>query len=50
VGHNAWLADLDRFSGPNLHLTGWGYRGVGVGHIAADAVRIATRIATEAST
>jgi oxygen-dependent protoporphyrinogen oxidase len=50
VGHNAWLAELDRLSGPNLHLTGWGYRGVGVGHIAADAVRIATRIATEAST
>ena len=49
VGHSAWLADLDRLSGPNLHLTGWGYRGVGVGHIAADAVRIATHIATEGS-
>jgi protoporphyrinogen/coproporphyrinogen III oxidase len=51
VGHCRWLAEigsaLDRL--PGLHVTGWGYRGVGVGHIAGDAVRIAGRIATGAS-
>lgn len=50
VGHAAWLAELDRLCGSDLHLTGWGYRGVGVGHIAADAVRITAEIATESST
>lgn len=47
LGHGDWLAEVDRlasgFSG--LHLTGWGYRGVGVGHVAADATRTAQKIA-----
>lgn len=44
-GHGGWLAEVDALCDPGLHLTGWGYRGVGVGHIATDAVRIATEIA-----
>lgn len=46
IGHGAWLAEIDRLLGdrPGLHLTGWGYRGVGVGHLAADAVATAGRI------
>lgn len=45
VGHGAWLAALDAATPPGLHLTGWGYRGVGIGHVAADAARVAARIA-----
>lgn len=45
VGHGDWLAEIDRLSRPGLHLTGWGYRGIGVAHLAADAVAIAGRIA-----
>jgi len=46
IGHGAWLAEIDRLLGerPGLHLTGWGYRGVGVGHLAADAVATTHRI------
>ena len=46
IGHGAWLAEIDRRLGdrPGLHLTGWGYRGVGVGHLAADAVATAGRV------
>lgn len=46
IGHSAWLAEIDRrlVDLPGLHLTGWGYRGVGVGHLAADAVVTAGRI------
>lgn len=42
-GHRNWLAGLDELlpEQPGLYLTGWGYRGVGVGHLAADAVRVA---------
>lgn len=43
VGHSGWLATLDRMAGahPGLHLSGWAYRGVGLAHLATDAVRIA---------
>jgi oxygen-dependent protoporphyrinogen oxidase len=44
VGHAAWLAEVGRLLPPGLHLTGWGYRGVGVAHVAADAVATARRI------
>ncbi len=47
VGHTAWLAEVDRLvvAQPGLHLTGWAYRGVGVSHLATDAVRIADAVA-----
>ncbi len=47
IGHGTWLSELDGLLGerPGLHLTGWGYRGVGVAHLASDAVAIAGRIA-----
>ncbi len=49
IGHGAWLAEIDRRLGdkPGLHLTGWGYRGVGIGHLAADAVATADRVLGE---
>jgi len=47
VGHLSWLGELDRMLAgmPGLHLTGWGYRGVGVAHVASDAVSVARQIA-----
>lgn len=45
VGHAGWLAELEAVTPPGLHLTGWGYRGVGIGHVASDATRVAQRIA-----
>lgn len=46
TGHAAWLADLDGMleNRPGLHLTGWGYRGVGVGGLATDAANLADYI------
>ncbi len=46
IGHGAWLSELDALLGDRqgLHLTGWGYRGVGVAHIASDAVAVTNRI------
>lgn len=46
VGHRDWLGRLDALLAhrPGLHLSGWGYRGVGVAHLAADASLIARRI------
>ena len=48
IGHGEWLAELDGSLGdrPGLHLTGWGYRGVGVAHLASDAMATAARIAS----
>lgn len=48
IGHRRWLAEIDDMlrSRPGLFLTGWGYRGVGVAHLATDAVRVADAIAT----
>lgn len=46
-GHRDWLTRLDvaRQSLPGLHLTGWGYRGVGLTGLAADATRVSREIA-----
>ena len=42
IGHAEWLSTVDRLltDRPGLHLTGWGYRGVGLTHLATDAVRV----------
>ena len=47
VGHLRWLSRVEVALGefPGLHLTGWGYRGVGVNHVASDALRVASEIA-----
>ncbi|MEX0825845.1 MAG: protoporphyrinogen oxidase [Acidimicrobiia bacterium] len=47
LGHRDWLRNIDELVAvtPGLHLTGWGYRGVGVAHLATDATRLAARIA-----
>ena len=47
VGHREWLRSLDQnlADAPGLHLTGWGYRGVGLAQLAADATRVAERVA-----
>jgi protoporphyrinogen/coproporphyrinogen III oxidase len=45
VGHDRWLASVEAEAPPGLHLTGWGYRGVGISHLATDATRVAARIA-----
>ena len=46
IGHSAWLQEVERLTNsmPGLHLTGWGYRGIGVAHLAADAAAVAQRI------
>lgn len=42
VGHSAWLGELATTleNLPSLDLAGWGYRGVGLAHLAADAIRL----------
>lgn len=47
IGHAEWLSTVDRLLAdrPGLHLTGWGYRGVGLTHLATDAVRVAKAVA-----
>ena len=46
VGHGDWLRQLDRLLGrrPGLHVSGWGYGGVGVTDLATDAARVATTL------
>ena len=44
VGHDGWLASLERNLPTGLHPAGWSYRGIGVTRLAADAARIADRI------
>lgn len=46
-GHGVWRDQVESLvdAQPGLHLGGWGYHGVGVAHLAADANRIATRVA-----
>ncbi|MGH8946283.1 MAG: protoporphyrinogen oxidase [Acidimicrobiia bacterium] len=46
IGHASWLSTLDHLleDRPGLQLTGWGYRGVGVAHLATDAVRVAAAL------
>lgn len=43
VGHDRWLNGVQSLvaARPGLALTGWGYRGVGVAHIASDARAVA---------
>ncbi len=45
-GHLRWLSKVDEVvaSMPGLHLTGWGYRGVGIAHVASDALAVTDRI------
>lgn len=47
VGHLDWLRRIDSLleSRPGLHVTGWGYRGVGVVSLAVEAARLAREIA-----
>jgi protoporphyrinogen/coproporphyrinogen III oxidase len=44
VGHADWLAAVDRATPQTMHLTGWAYRGIGIAHLAADAIRISESI------
>lgn len=46
IGHPAWLGELDAalVGHRGLHLAGWGYRGIGLTRLAADAVLLADRI------
>ncbi|HEC10192.1 MAG TPA: protoporphyrinogen oxidase [Acidimicrobiales bacterium] len=46
LGHRSWLERIDEAlsANPGLHLTGWGYRGVGVSHLAVDALATADRV------
>ena len=46
VGHHRWLAAIEEAAPSGVHLAGWGYRGVGLSHLATDAVRIASTIAS----
>lgn len=48
-GHAAWMSRVEAATPAGLHLTGWGYRGVGASHVATDAARIAAAIATRPS-
>lgn len=43
LGHDAWLSELDTLLAerPGFHLTGWGYRGVGLIHLGAEAAQLA---------
>lgn len=45
-GHSARVRDLERLGSdlPPIHFAGWGYRGAGVGRLAAEAHRIAEAI------
>jgi protoporphyrinogen/coproporphyrinogen III oxidase len=45
VGHQAWLERVEAALPPGVHVTGWGYRGAGVAHLASDAVRVAGMVA-----
>ena len=46
VGHVGWMRKLDNaIAGhPGLHLTGWGYRGIGVSGLGVEANRLAALI------
>ncbi|CAN5791732.1 protoporphyrinogen oxidase [soil metagenome] len=51
IGHMGWLDQVDALvaSRSGLALTGWGYRGVGVAHVASDARAVASRLAGNAA-
>jgi protoporphyrinogen oxidase len=46
LGHQRWLETVDEVleTLPGLHLTGWGYRGVGLGQLASDALRVVAAV------
>lgn len=46
TGHGRWLDELGGLLklDPGLHLTGWGYRGVGVGQLASEAFSISRQV------
>jgi len=44
TGHLRWLRSVEDRTPPGLHLTGWGYRGVGLAHQASEAVRLASEV------
>lgn len=46
LGHADWLAGINALliDRPGLHLTGWGYHGVGLTNLATDAVRVAAAV------
>lgn len=46
VGHVGWMKKLNDAvaNHPGLHLTGWGYRGIGVSGFGLEAARLADRI------
>lgn len=48
LGHGAWLDRLDDLAVdfPDLHLAGWGYRGIGVSSLAQHAAAIAQKVLT----
>jgi len=50
VGHVAWMREIDErlAAHPGLHLTGWGYRGIGVSGLGLEAVRLADTIVARA--
>ncbi len=49
IGHIAWMSQVDEHvtSLGGLHLAGWGYRGIGVSSLGADAARIGATLDRE---
>ena len=45
IGHSRWLAAVEAHTPESMHLVGWGYRGVGMGQLGTDAVRVAATVA-----
>jgi glutamyl-tRNA reductase len=47
IGHAGWMRQVDGqlAANPGLHLAGWGYRGIGISSLGAEAVRIASAVA-----
>ncbi|MEN8113426.1 MAG: protoporphyrinogen oxidase [Actinomycetota bacterium] len=47
IGHASWMDRVDDLLAdlPGLHLAGWGYRGIGISSLGADASRIASTLA-----
>jgi oxygen-dependent protoporphyrinogen oxidase len=47
VGHVEWLQKLEAAvaNHPGLHLTGWGYRGIGISSLGAEATRLGNLLA-----
>lgn len=47
LGHVRWLDNVERATRAlgGFHVTGWGYRGVGIGNVASDALAVAADLA-----